>query len=65
MLLKDRVAIITGGSRGLGRSMALGLAQAGATAVICSRHQDDCELVADEIAVQTGQEMGRKKQVGF
>ena len=54
--LDGRVAIITGGSKGLGRSMALGLAQAGATTVICSRHQDDCELVAGEITAQTGQE---------
>ena len=54
--LDGRVAIITGGSKGLGKSMALGLAQAGATTVICSRHQDDCELVADEITAQTGQE---------
>ena len=53
--LDGRVAIITGGSKGLGRSMALGLAQAGATTVICSRHQDDCELVADEITTQTEQ----------
>ena len=54
--LGGRVAIITGGSKGLGRSMALGLAQAGATTVICSRHQDDCELAADEISEKTGQE---------
>lgn len=35
--LKDKVAIVTGGSRGLGNQMALGLAEAGATIVICAR----------------------------
>ena len=50
------IAIITGGSKGLGKSMALGLAQVGATTVICSRHQDDCDSAAAEISAQTGQE---------
>lgn len=54
--LDGRIAVITGGSKGLGRSMALGLGQAGAITVICSRHQDDCEMVAGEIAEETGQE---------
>jgi NAD(P)-dependent dehydrogenase (short-subunit alcohol dehydrogenase family) len=52
--LDDRVAIITGGSKGLGKSIALGLAQAGATTFICSRHGEDCELVAAHITQQTG-----------
>ena len=54
--LDGRVALITGGSKGLGKSIALGLAQAGATTIICSRHQDDCESVAADIAARTGQE---------
>jgi NAD(P)-dependent dehydrogenase (short-subunit alcohol dehydrogenase family) len=54
--LDGRVALITGGSKGLGKSMALGLAQAGAITIICSRHQDDCESVAADIAARTGQE---------
>lgn len=54
--LDGHVALITGGSKGLGKSMALGLAQAGATTVICSRTLDKCESVAAEIADQTGQE---------
>jgi NAD(P)-dependent dehydrogenase (short-subunit alcohol dehydrogenase family) len=53
--LDGRVAIITGGSKGLGKSMALGLAQAGATTVICSRNQANCEAVAHDITDQTGQ----------
>ena len=54
--LDGKVALITGGSKGLGASMALGLAQAGAKTVINSRTQGDCDKVAAEIAEETGQE---------
>lgn len=50
--LDGKVALIVGGSRGLGKSMALGLAQVGATTVICSRSQEACEKAAAEIASQ-------------
>jgi NAD(P)-dependent dehydrogenase (short-subunit alcohol dehydrogenase family) len=54
--LNGKVALITGGSKGLGASMAKGLAQAGAATVICSRTQADCDTVAQEIASETGRE---------
>ena len=54
--LKDRVALITGGSKGLGESMALALAQAGARVVINSRTQTDCDAVAGSIQESTGNE---------
>jgi NAD(P)-dependent dehydrogenase (short-subunit alcohol dehydrogenase family) len=47
--LADRVAVVTGGSRGLGRGIALGLAAAGAHVVPVSRTQADLEVVAGEI----------------
>jgi NAD(P)-dependent dehydrogenase (short-subunit alcohol dehydrogenase family) len=47
--LTGRVALITGGSRGLGRQMALAFADAGADVVIASRKQDACDAVADEV----------------
>lgn len=52
--LTGKVAVITGGSRGLGRSMAGALAAAGADIVIVSRKQEACEIAAREIAEQTG-----------
>ena len=52
--LSGRVALVTGGSRGLGRSMALGLATAGADVVVVSRKQEACEAVAAEIEKTTG-----------
>ena len=52
--LDGRVAIITGGTKGLGRSMASGLASAGASIVVCSRNGDEAVAVADEIAADHG-----------
>jgi len=46
---KDKVVVITGGSRGLGHSMALGFAHAGANLAIASRKLDSCEATVAEI----------------
>ena len=47
--LKDRVAIVTGGGQGLGKSMAIGLAQAGANIVIAARRIESAMETKKEI----------------
>jgi NAD(P)-dependent dehydrogenase (short-subunit alcohol dehydrogenase family) len=52
--LDGRVALVTGGSRGLGREMVLALAASGADVVISSRKQSACEELAAEVTRTTG-----------
>lgn len=52
--LDGRTAIVTGGGRGLGEHMARGLADAGASVVLCSRKLEACEAVAREIEAAGG-----------
>jgi len=47
--LDGKVAVVTGGSRGFGKAIALGLAEAGADVVVASRTQADLDAVAQEI----------------
>jgi gluconate 5-dehydrogenase len=48
--LNGRVAMVTGGGRGIGVKMAEGLAEAGANLVLCSRKVETCEKTARELA---------------
>lgn len=47
--LRDRIAVVTGGGRGIGKFIAKGLAEAGADIVLASRKMDNCVAVAKEI----------------
>ena len=47
--MSGKVAVVTGGSRGLGRELVLAFAERGADVVIASRKLENCEAVADEV----------------
>jgi NAD(P)-dependent dehydrogenase (short-subunit alcohol dehydrogenase family) len=51
--LKGKNAVVIGGSKGIGKGMATGLAQAGASVVLVSRNQGDLDAAAKEISEQT------------
>ncbi len=54
--LSGKTALVTGGSRGLGRAMILAFADAGADVVIASRKIDSCEALAKEVRERFGRE---------
>ena len=53
--LSGKVAVVTGGSRGMGKEMILAFAQHGADVVIASRKIEACEDLAAEVRETTGQ----------
>ncbi len=67
--LTGKTAIVTGGGRGLGKAIALGLAGAGADVVVASRKVENCEAAAKEIealgrrALAVGCHVGRPEQI--
>ncbi|HZL97687.1 MAG TPA: SDR family NAD(P)-dependent oxidoreductase, partial [Terriglobales bacterium] len=55
--LSGKAAVVTGGSIGLGRQIARGLAEAGANLVLCARKKDRCDELAEEIRGEAGVEV--------
>ena len=54
--LSGRIALITGGTRGIGRQIAFTLARAGAEVIVVSRKTDACDHTAEEVADETGRQ---------
>ncbi len=63
MDLKGKVAIVTGARRGMGKSHALKLADAGAKVVVSDISQEECQLVVDEIKKNRGEAIAVKCDV--
>jgi NAD(P)-dependent dehydrogenase (short-subunit alcohol dehydrogenase family) len=68
--LSGKTALITGGSKGLGKAMARGFAEAGADIIISSRHEDELKPALAEILDNTGRrgkylvaDMGKRDEV--
>ena len=53
--LKGKVAIVTGGGRGIGKSISMGLARCGAKIVVASRTQEEIDAVVNEIKGKGGE----------
>jgi NAD(P)-dependent dehydrogenase (short-subunit alcohol dehydrogenase family) len=62
--LEDRVAVVTGASRGIGEAMARALARQGATVVVSSRRLDGCSAIADAINTEGGRAIARACHIG-
>lgn len=64
MYLRDKVALITGASRGIGRAMALRFASEGAHLVVCARHWEALQAVVQAVKDKGGQIIAEVADIG-
>ncbi len=57
MILKDKIALVTGGSKGIGKAIAKAYAKEGACVIICARNEDDLQKASEETREETGREV--------
>ena len=62
--LAGKSALVTGGSRGIGKAIAAAYARAGARVFICARNETDIERAVEEIREQSGEIYGRAGDIG-
>ena len=62
--LNGQIALVTGGSQGIGRATALVLARCGADVAVMARSLDKCEAVADEIRAAGRRALAVKGDIG-
>jgi NAD(P)-dependent dehydrogenase (short-subunit alcohol dehydrogenase family) len=62
-ILQDRVALVTGSSRGIGKAIARALAHAGAKVALCARNAEEVRKAADEISPGDGRVLGFRADV--
>ncbi len=65
MRLRDKIAVITGASRGIGREIALAYAREGATVVLASRKAEQLEATAQEVQAAGGQALAIPTHTGY
>ncbi|MCX6736068.1 MAG: SDR family NAD(P)-dependent oxidoreductase [Candidatus Parcubacteria bacterium] len=63
MMLKDKVAIVTGGRQGIGLGIALALAKEGCNVVVSDIDQNDCDVVAEKLKSEGVKAIGIKCDV--